>query len=108
VLVLVVVVVDAFVGLRSSCRPTPGLSVLMLETRSTLDPRKQARGREGGGGGREYDRQSEEEAPVASRGTRKREIKLEIERVDCSDTYTHTHTHTHTHTSHLADVRRVA
>lgn len=38
----VMVVVDAFVGLRSSCRPTPGLSVLMLETRSTLDPREQA------------------------------------------------------------------
>jgi len=59
--VVVVVVVDAFVGLRSSCRPTPGLSVLMLETRSTLDPRKQAREREGEG------------APVASRGMRERE-----------------------------------
>lgn len=43
VMMVVVVVVDAFVGLRSSCRPTPGLSVLMLETRSTLDPREQAR-----------------------------------------------------------------
>lgn len=43
VVMMVVVVVDAFVDLRSSCRPTPGLSVLMLETRSTLDPREQAR-----------------------------------------------------------------
>ncbi|TGZ50832.1 RNA-binding protein MEX3A [Temnothorax longispinosus] len=43
VVMMMVVVVDAFVGLRSSCRPTPGLSVLMLETRSTLDPREQAR-----------------------------------------------------------------
>lgn len=37
-------VVVAFVGLRSSCRPTPGLSVLMLETRSTLNPRDKSEG----------------------------------------------------------------
>jgi len=41
--VVMMVVVDAFVGLRSSCRTHTGLSVLMLETRSTLDPREQAR-----------------------------------------------------------------
>lgn len=45
VVVMMVVVVDAFVGLRSSCRTHTGLSVLMLETRSTLDPREQARKR---------------------------------------------------------------
>ncbi|CAL1678027.1 unnamed protein product [Lasius platythorax] len=74
---VVVVVVDAFVGLRSSCRPTPGLSVLMLETRSTLDPQEQAR-----------EREKEKEEYTVGRARRKRrshavmrEIGIELERV---------------------------